>query len=98
MDCEGHLVSINSWLIRFKLSNESIEHLSNFPCLNSLDIYIDLERNGESITNFSLLSNLHKLSMIFRKEFDDTELLKDLGLFSNLLSLELRFKIKSGLN
>jgi len=97
MDYEGHLVKIMT--PNFQLSNESIEHLSNFPCLNSLDMDIDLESKDEkNVTNLSLLSNLRNLSMRFEDEFEDQEFLKDLGLFSNLASLILRFKIKSGLN
>jgi len=89
MDCEGHLVSMNSFLSNFHLSNESIEHLSNFPHLRNLEIFSSISIN-QSVTNLSLLSNLRKLSINFEREFDDPEFFKDLGLFSNLLSLELR--------
>jgi len=88
MDCEGHLVSMKSYLTNFQLSNESIEHLSNFPYLRNLDIISSTSIN-QSMTNFSLLTNLEKFIMIFEKEFQDPELFKDLGLFSNLLSLDL---------
>ena len=90
MDCEGHLVSMKS--IDFQLSNESIEHLSNFPYLRNLNVNVIYEEN---VTNLSLLSNLVNLSIILGTEFVGTELiqvpefLKDLGLFSNLLSLDL---------
>jgi len=86
MDCEGHLASLNSPI--FQLSNESIEHLSNFPHLRNLDIFSS-SRIQESVTNFSLCSNLVSLSMTFERRFEDPELLKDLGLFSNLHSLYL---------
>jgi len=39
------------------------------------------------VTNFSLLSNLRNLSISFEKQFEDPELFQDLGLFSNLVSL-----------
>jgi len=85
MDSEGHLVSLRS--NTFQLSNETIEHLSNFPHLrtlhfNSLNLY-------EKITNFGLLSNLVNLSIFFIQGIQDPELLQDLGLFSNLLELQL---------
>jgi len=91
MDCEGHLVSMKS--SNFQFSNESIEHLSNFPYLRNLDI-LSTSIN-QSVTNFSLLSNLKNLSIILGTEYGDTELFedpeffKDLGLFSNLLYLDL---------
>ena len=85
MDNEGHLVSINS--SNFELSNVSIEHLSNFPHLRNLDI-LSTSIN-QSVANFSLLSNLRNLKIIFEEEFQNPEWLKDLGLFSNLLSLYL---------
>jgi len=88
MDNEGHLVSLRpNFKSNFQLSNESIEHLSNFPYLRNLDIFSTNIK--ESVTNLSLLSNLRNLSMTFNREFDDAELFKDLGLFSNLISLEL---------
>jgi len=87
MDCEGHLVSLKSYFnSTFYLSNESIEHLSNFHYLRNLFISID---KNEQITNFSLLTNLRSLSLTCKKEFEDLELLKYLGLFSNLLSLNI---------
>jgi len=85
MDNEGHLVSIIS--SNFQLSNESIEHLSNFPHLRKLEITVRYEENT---TNFSLLSNLRKLSINFRREFNDPEFLKYIGLLSNLISLSLQ--------
>jgi len=85
MNYEGHLVSVNSPFFHF--SNESIEHLSNFPNLRTLEISIT--SNEEELTNFSILSNLRRLSIWYRQEFQNSELLKDLGLFSNLISLEL---------
>jgi len=91
MDNEGHLVSIISY--DFQLSNESIEHLSNFPHLRNLEILFKQE--GEPITNFSLLSNLRKLEITFENEFEDPELFKDLGLFTNLILLKLNHPIKS---
>jgi len=87
MDCEGHLVSMIP-KSNFHLSNESIEHLSNFPCLRSLSIY-KYSENNQYMTNLSLLSNLKKLSMSFGKGIHDPEFFKDLGLFSNLISLKL---------
>ena len=86
MNCEGHLVSFDR--TNFQLSNESIEHLSNFPHLRNLSIYKYCE-NNQHMTNFSLLSNLRMLSITFGKNFDDSESFKDLGLFSNLISLKL---------
>jgi len=89
MDCEGHLVSISSYLqTNFQLSNESIEHLSNFPNLRDLGISSSTSIQ-ENVTNFSLLSNLRKLKIAFGGKGDEPEFLKDLGLFSNLLSLDL---------
>jgi len=86
MDYEGHLVSMNSFRSKFQLTNETIEHLSNFPYLRKFDIVSSINIK-ESVTNLSLLSNLVNLSMNFKREFEDPELLKDLGLFTNLLSL-----------
>jgi len=86
MDCEGHLVSINSYLKNhFQLSNELIEHLSNFPHLRNLAISVRYKGN---VTNFSLLSNLRYLTMNLDGNFQDPELLKDLGLFTNLILLK----------
>jgi len=87
MDYEGHLVSITS--DNFHLSNESIEHLSNFPQLKRLSIDIMDGLFNENVTNFNLLSNLRKIEVFFQNQFEDPELLKDLGLFSNLLTLDL---------
>jgi len=92
MDCEGHLVSLKSFQfprirIKFHLSNESIEHLSNFPHLRNLDIVCS--PINQFVTNISLLSNLRTLSLGLEGNFQDPELFKDLGLFSNLLSLDL---------
>ena len=87
MDNEGHLVSITS--DNFQLSNESIEHLSNFPQLKRLSIDIMDGLFNENVTNFNLLSNLRKIEVFFQNQFEDPELLKDLGLFSNLLTLHL---------
>ena len=116
MDSEGHLVSLKS--SEFELSNESIEHLSNFPHLRHLQIWPSISikesvtnfsnfsylRNldifsstsiNQAVTNLSLLSSLNSLTIGFEGEFedqdlfDDLELLKDLGLFSNLISLNL---------
>jgi len=89
MDNEGHLVSMKSnSRTKFHLSNESIEHLFNFPNLRNLKIWSSTSIN-QSVTNLSLLSNLRKLEITFENEFNDTELFKDLGLFSNLISLDL---------
>jgi len=91
MDNEGHLVSmrrISPYQSKFQLSNESIEHLSNFPYLRNLKIWSSTKIN-QSVTNLSHLSNLRKLSIDYEREFDDPELFKDLGLFSNLLYLDL---------
>jgi len=82
------LVSIKSYNTNFQLSNESIEHLSNFPHLRNLDISPSTNVN-QSVTNFSLLSNLRRLSMSIQGEFQDPEFFKDLGLFSNLIDLYL---------
>jgi len=86
MDNEGHLVSMFPYQTNFYLSNESIEHLSNFPYLRNLNVSVIYEEN---VTNLSLLSNLVNLSIILGQDFQDPEFLKDLGLFSNLISLEL---------
>jgi len=86
MDNEGHLVSITS--DNFQFSNESIEHLSNFPHLKRLSIDIMEDVFNENVTNFSLLSNLRKLEVFFQNQFKDPEF-QDLGLFTNLLSLDL---------
>ena len=83
VDCEGHLVSLRS--SNFQFSNESIEHLSNFPHLRSLDIFSSIIK--ESVTNFSHLSQLRMLSIWYGQEIQNPELFKDLGLFSKLLSL-----------
>jgi len=92
MDCEGHLVSLEShYESNCQLSNESIEHLSNFPYLRNLKIISFTSiYQSQSVTNLSLLSNLKNLSINCQREFNDTELLKDLGLFSNLFYLDLR--------
>jgi len=87
MDNEGHLVSLNSHFTAFQLSNESIEHLSNFPQLKFFHTLF--KPQDGNVTNLYLLSNLRKLSMIFRKEFQDPALLQDLVLFSNIIYLKL---------
>jgi len=88
MDCEGHLVTMKCYQSNFQLSNESIEHLSNFPHLRKL--YISSSTNIQaSVANLSLLSSLANLSINFGQEFQDPELLQDLGLFSNLLYLDM---------
>jgi len=95
MDCEGHLVSIvTSLRSKFQLSNESIEHLSNFPYLRNLHLtlYSSTHCKYEDFTNLSLLSNLVNLSTSVQ---DDSELFQDLGLFSNLISLGLYGKMYS---
>jgi len=89
MDNEGHLVSIFHDFVNFQFSNESIEHLSNFPHLRNLKIWSSTNIQ-ESVTNFGLLSNLINLSIHFERAFEDPELFQDLGLFSNLLYLDLR--------
>ena len=86
MDNEGHLVSMKAFRSKFQLSNESIEHLSNFPHLRTLRF--NSFNVSENVTNFGLLSKLSKLSLIFHKEVEE-DLFKDLGLFSNLISLRL---------
>ena len=88
MDCEGHLISFILDEPNCQLSNESIEHLSNFPHLKNLDIPSSTNIQ-ESVTNLCLLSNLVDLSMSFAEGFQDPELFKDLGLFTNLNSLDL---------
>ena len=98
MDCEGHLVSmIPSWRITFQLTNESIEHLSNFPHLTDLDIVIS-SNIRENVTNFSLLSQLRRLSKNSGGNFYPPELLKDFGLFTNLLTLRFHSRINGKLN
>jgi len=98
IDCEGHLVSFSHNFSNFQFSNESIEHLSNFPYLRNLYLplhfsyfskYEEEITKVENVTNFSLLSDLVKLEMSFEGEFEDPELFKDLGLFTNLISLDL---------
>jgi len=86
MECEGHLVYLKS--SKFQLSNKKIEHLSNFPYLRNLNIWPSISIN-QSVINLNLLSNLVKLSICFDRKFKDPDLVKDLGLFSNLLYLEL---------
>jgi len=94
MDNEGHLVSLrytNSSRTNFQLSNESIEHLSNFPHLRNFHFSSFTSKSNKidnQVTNFSLLSNLRMLSM-YGQEIQNSELLKDLGMFTNLLSLSL---------
>jgi len=90
MDYEGHLVSlISHFKSNFQFSNESIEHLSNFPHLRIFSCFIKSQEEDGILTNLSLLSDLRELSISFQGEFSDPELLKDLGLFSNLVSLSL---------
>jgi len=92
MDNEGHLVSMIKYRSNFQLSNESIEHLSTFPSLRNLQFTSYASKSNKidsQVTNLSLLSNLRKLSMGFENEFEHPELFKDLGLFTNLLSLSL---------
>jgi len=84
MDYEGHLLSMIHYQSNFQLSNESIEHLSNFPHLINLHIFFSTNIQ-DSVTNFSLLSKLSKLSMRFEEEFQNPELFKDLGLFISFL-------------
>jgi len=88
MDCEGHLVSLKSYFkTDFQLSNETIEHLSNFPYLKNLAIAV--RTNEEELTYFSFLSNLRKLILTSVSILQDAEMFQDLGLFSNLVSLNL---------
>ena len=92
MDYEGHLVSMVSHYTNFQLSNESIEHLSNFPHLRNFHFSSFTSKSNKEdnqVTNFSLLSNLRMLSIMYEQEIQDSEFFKDLGLFSNLLSLSL---------
>jgi len=90
MDCEGHLVSLNSnSQTNFHLSNESIEHLSTFPHLRNIEMFFIHDNEEEAVTNLSLLSNLRMLSIKYGQEIYDPELLKDLGLPTNLLFLSL---------
>jgi len=89
MDNEGHLVTIRSgFQSNFQFSNESIKHLSNFPHLRNLDTFSSTNIQ-ESVTNFSLLSNLVNLSMRIGPRLEDPEMFKNLGLFTNLLYLNL---------
>jgi len=89
MDNEGHLVSFISYLqTNFHLSNESIEHLSNFPHLRNIKANFYKEQEEDNMTNLSLLSNLSSLSFGYVREYQ--ELVKDLGLFSNLLILHMK--------
>jgi len=87
MDCEGHLVSMKS-RSNFHLSNETIEHLSNFPYLRNFEIS-SCTNITQSVTNLSFLSSLRNLSIIFEREYEDQEFFKDLGLFTNLIYLDL---------
>ena len=84
MDCEGNLLSVNS---NFQTTNKSIEHLSNFPHLRELGFRLSSSNISGFVTNFSLLSNLRRLSMSFGDQLEDPEMLKDLGLFTNLRSM-----------
>jgi len=86
MDNEGHLVSMKSGFRKCQLSEESIEHLSNFPHLTKLSICFNKNTNA---ANFSLLSNLKSLSLIIEAGYPNPEVLQDLGLFSNLLFLRI---------
>ena len=89
MDCEGHLVSlIRSSEIFFQFSNESIEHLSNFPHLRHLDISTSTTIN-QYVANLRLLSNLRKFHFTLVSQYVYPELFQDLGLFSNLISLKI---------
>ena len=95
MDCEGHLVSLISlqtsiFQSTFQLSNESIEHLSNFPHLRELICQPSSSSIGESVTNLSLLTLLKSLTMNLGRVFNDPDFFKDLGLFTNLLYLSLQ--------
>jgi len=91
MDCEGHLVSLKSSpKTRCRLSNESIEHLSNFPHLRELICQPSSSSIGESVTNLSLLTLLKSLTMNLGRVFNDPDFFKDLGLFTNLLYLSLQ--------
>ena len=91
MDCEGHLVSIlTPHLANFQLTNESIEHLSNFPHLRNLQIHSIRSSSWDydaNVANLSLLSNLKQLSLSYESNIKATELFQNLGLFSNLLYL-----------
>ena len=87
MDCEGHLVSIDS--SNFQFSNESIGHLSNFPHLKYFEIRFPVNSLDNRVTNLSLLSDLKCLSVSWRNIQVDPELFQDLGLFSNLMALDL---------
>jgi len=86
MDCGGHLVSLIPEA-GIQLSNETIEHLSNFPHLRNFILSVEFE-NDDDVINFSLLSNMRNLSMSFERRFEDPELFQDLGLFSNLIVLD----------
>ena len=93
MDSEGHLVTMNSFQTAFQLSNESIEHLSNFPHLRNLDIRpLSVVGLFENVTNFSILSTLRMLSITFQLNLNGPALFKDLGLFTNLRFLFLKNK------
>jgi len=88
MDCEGHLVSLKSQ--NFQLSEESIEHLSNFPQLKNLEIRFPVTKLDNRVTNLSLLLDLKCLSVSFGRDIQaDPELFQDLGLFSTLMALDL---------
>jgi len=96
MDCEGHLVSLvhyrSNFKTKFQLSNESTEHLSNFPHLKNFQFSSFRTKSNkpeDEVTNFSLLSNLRMLSITYGKGIKYPKLLKDLGLFTNLISLSL---------
>jgi len=95
MDCEGHLVSIDpGFNSKLLLTNESIEHLSNFPHLTNLRINSlgesDSQNRSQNWENFSCLAkNLRSLSLSFISKFQELELLQDLGLFSNLVYLSI---------
>jgi len=94
MDCEGHLVTMNSYQAAFQLSNETIEHLSNFPHLRDLQFGTYHVKERENVINLSLLSNLRKLEISFQIQFEDPELLQDLGLFTNLIFLYLENEVQ----
>jgi len=93
MNKEGHLAYMH-YDSKFVLSNESIEHLSNFPHLTNLRInYLEesvSQNRLQNWENFSCLAeNLRSLSLSFLSEFQELELLQDLGLFTNLFYLSI---------
>ena len=87
--------SVFRWIMKviwfqvvYQTFNYKINQL-NLPHLRNIQISFIHDNEEELITSFSLLSNLRSLSIWYRQEIQDPEFFKDLGMFSNLVSLYL---------